>query len=41
MDTAAVNAWATMRGYFVPPLVIPVVLLLTVVLFALIHDPVS
>lgn len=33
--------WTTMVGYFVPPLVVPVVLLLAVLLFALIHGPVT
>jgi hypothetical protein len=32
--------WTIMMGYFVPPLVIPVALLLTVLLVALIRGPV-
>jgi len=32
--------WTTIVDYFVPPLVIPVLLLLAVLLFAFIHGPV-
>ena len=32
--------WSAAMGYFVPPLVIPVAVVLAVVLFALLHGPV-
>lgn len=33
--------WTTMKGYFVPPLVVPIGFLLAVLAFALIHGPVT
>jgi len=35
------NLWSAAMGYFVPPLVIPVAVVLAVVLFGLIHGPVA
>lgn len=38
-DTGSLSSWNAVRAYFVPPVVIPIAIMLTVLLFVLIHGP--
>ncbi len=39
MPSGSPSFWSAAMGYFVPPLVIPVAIVLAVLLFVLIHGP--
>lgn len=38
-DIGSLSLWNAVKAYFVPPVVIPVAVVLTVLLFVLIHGP--
>lgn len=40
IDTGSFSSWNTVKAYFVPPVVIPIAIMLTVLLYVLIHGPV-